>query len=257
MADTPYPVLAGAEPLAHVAGGPVGVLVVHGFTGNPSSMRGVAEAMMEAGFDVEMPRLPGHGTHIDEMVSTGWHDWRAEVHAARSRLAARVERIVGVGQSAGATLVLDSALSDPFLAGVVCINPLTRPRSQEEMEMLADFLDDGFAIVPGEGSDIADPEAADIAYDGTPLAPLQSLLVDGVAELTGRFGEVAVPLRIFTSHQDHVVPPDDSRHLAATWGGPVEHTWLDLSFHVATLDFERHQVIAESVAFVERVTSCI
>ena len=257
MAETPYPVLAGAEPLSHAAGGPIGVLIVHGFTGNPSSMRGVADAMMQAGFDVEMPLLPGHGTDIDDMVPTGWHDWRAEVADARAALAARVDTVFAVGQSAGASLVLDSVLSDPSMAGLVCINPLTRPRSDEEMEMLTDFLNDGFAVVPGEGSDIADPDSLDIAYDGTPLAPLHSLLVEGVSPMTTRFGEVAVPLQVFTSHHDHVVPPDDSRHLAATWGGPVEHTWLERSFHVATLDYDRDVVIGGSVAFVERVTACI
>ena len=42
-----HPILPGAEPLS-VAGGPVGVLVLHGFTGNPTSMRGLAEAMVAA-----------------------------------------------------------------------------------------------------------------------------------------------------------------------------------------------------------------
>ena len=252
----PYPVLAGAEPVSHAAGGPIGILIVHGFTGNPSSMRGVAEAMMQAGFDVEMPRLPGHGTHIDDMLTTTWADWRSEVAAARAALHGRVDTIVAVGQSAGGTLVLDAAITDPSFAGVVCINPVTRTRTVDEMEMIADFLEDGFAVVPGEGSDIADPDSFDIAYDGTPLAPLRSLLVDGVGPLTDRFGEVAAPLRLFTSHQDHVVTPDDSRHLAATWGGSVEHTWLDRSFHVATLDYERDLVIGESVTFAERFAAC-
>ncbi|MGA1346618.1 MAG: carboxylesterase, partial [Ilumatobacteraceae bacterium] len=53
------PVLPGAEPLSHRAGAPVGVLVLHGFTGNPSSVRPRAEALVCAGVAVEMPRLPG------------------------------------------------------------------------------------------------------------------------------------------------------------------------------------------------------
>ena len=119
--------------------------------------------------------------------------------------------------------------------------------------MIDDFIEDGIFVVPGEGSDIADPESSDVAYDGTPLEPLRSLLCDGVAELADRFGELAMPLRLFTSRQDHVVEPANSEHLAATYGGPVEHSWLERSYHVATRDFEREFVIDESVAFVRRV----
>ena len=62
-----------------------------------------------------------------------------------------------------------------------------------------------------------------------------------------------MPLRLFTSRQDHVVTPSDSEHLVATYGGPLEHTWLERSYHVATLDHDRDVVLAGSVAFVERL----
>ena len=71
--------------------------------------------------------------------------------------------------------------------------------------------------------------------------------------ITDRFGELTVPLRLFTSRQDHVVPPSDSEHLATTWGGPVLHTWLERSYHVATLDFDRDTVIDGTVDFVRSV----
>ena len=81
-------VLVGAEPMSHVAADPsaAGVLTLHGFTGNPSSMRGVAEAFAAAGYHVELPRLPGHGTTIDEMLTTTWADWSGEAEAAFQRL---------------------------------------------------------------------------------------------------------------------------------------------------------------------------
>lgn len=251
----PGAVIVGCEAWSHVAGASVGVLVVHGFTGTPASLRGVAEAIAGDGHDVELPRLPGHGTSIDEMLSTDWAAWSAEVAEARDRLARRVARVVLVGQSMGATLVLRSALDDPTVAGVVCINPLTRVRGDDELAMLDDLLADGISVVPGGPSDIADPESSDVAYTATPLAPLKSLVLDGVAPITSRFAELTMPLRLFTSRNDHVVDPADSEHLAATFGGPVEHTWLERSYHVATRDYDRDLIIAESRAFVARVAS--
>ncbi len=218
-------------------------------------MRGVADAMIAASFDVELPRLPGHGTSIDDMLTTGWRDWTAAVAAGHEALADRTDRVVLVGQSMGATLALWSALERPETAGVVCINPVTRLRDADTMAMIDDLLDDGFTVVPGEGSDIADPDSFDIAYDGTPLRPLRSLMFDGVATISDRFGELAMPLRLFTSRQDHVVLPSDSEHLAATHGGPVEHIWLERSYHVATLDHDRELVRTGSVAFVEGIAA--
>ena len=49
-------ILPGAEPFS-AKGGPHGVLVVHGFTGSPQSLRGLAEAFAAAGFAVELPPL--------------------------------------------------------------------------------------------------------------------------------------------------------------------------------------------------------
>jgi len=247
--------MPGCDPVSHRNGSATGVVVLHGFTGNPSSVRGVAEAMIAAGHDVELPRLPGHGTAIDDMLDTGWADWYGETTRVLGELSARVDRVVVVGQSVGGTLALAAALDRPDLAGVVCINPATRARDEVTMAMIDEFIDDGLEVVPGEGSDIADPESSDISYDGTPLRPLKSLVDDGIRPITDRFGDGVIPLRLFTSRQDHVVPPSDSEHLAAAWGGPVEHTWLERSFHVATLDYERDVVISGAVDFVQRVTA--
>jgi carboxylesterase len=211
--------------------------------------------MVTAGFDVELPRLPGHGTTIDDMQRTGWGDWFGESQRAIDELAARVDHAVVLGQSMGGTLALAAALDRADVDGLVCINPATRARDDETMAMIDDFIDDGLLVVPGEGSDIADPESSDIAYDGTPLVPLKSLVDDGIVPMGGRFGELTVPLRLFTSRQDHVVDPDDSEHLAATYGGAVEHTWLERSYHVATLDHDRDHVVTESVAFVRKVAA--
>lgn len=247
-------VLPGCEPWSHVAAGRTGALVVHGFTGAPASVRNVAEALAAAGHHVELPRLPGHGTHIDDMLATTWDDWLGEVLAAHDRLAARADRVVLVGQSMGGSLVLRTAhLRRATVVGLVCINPLVRSRGDEVIEMLDDYLDDGIRVAPGEGSDIADPDSSDISYPGTPLAPLRSLLVDGVPAVAGAVADLTAPLRLLTSRQDHVVEPADSEHLATAYGGPVQHTWLERSYHVATRDFDRDLVIAETVEFAERV----
>lgn len=217
-------------------------------------MRAVAERAAAEGMHVELPRLPGHGTTVDDMVATRWVDWTRAVDAALDALLARVERVVVAGLSMGGALALDLALrrSDD-VAALALVNPVTRPQDGDVVEMLRELLDDGVTAVPSPGSDVADPEAEDVGYDATPIAPLLSLIVDGVAPMAERYGELDVPLRLFTSRHDHVVDPADSEHLAATHGGPVEHTWLERGYHVATIDLDRDLVIDGTVAFARRI----
>lgn len=251
-----FDVLPGCEPVSHRGDRGVGAVIVHGFTGNPWSMRGVAEAMIADGFDVELPRLPGHGTHVDDLRGIGWSDWFGEIEQAIGAIEVRTDRTMLVGQSMGGTLVLAAALKHPDVAGLMCINPVTKPRDDATIEMLRGLVEGGLDVAPGEGrSDIADPSASDIAYDGTPLRPLLSLLLEGVGPISDRFHELEMPLRLFSSRQDNVVEPADSEHLAEQFGGPVEHTWLERSYHVATLDHDRDEVIAGAVRFAREVSA--
>ena len=66
--------------------------------------------------------------------------------------------------------------------------------------------------------------------------------------------ESMVPLLLFTSPEDHVVPPGDSDFLAEQVSGPVERVSCDRSYHVATLDFDRDMIIEKSLVFIAKVT---
>ena len=250
---TNSPVLPGAEPLSHVGTTNVGVLVIHGFTGNPISMRGVADTMVAAGHHVEMPLLPGHGTVIEDMLDTTWADWSSEVAAAHARLADRVDDVVVMGLSMGGALTLWAGLHLDDVAGLVCINAVAVPLPAEMREMIAEMVADGTEVAPAISGDIADPEGSENGYDGTPLRPMLSFMNDGLAPMTDRYGELTMPLLVITSRQDHVVEPANSEHLAATHGGEVEHVWLERSYHVATVDFDADEINRRAADFVARV----
>jgi carboxylesterase len=248
-------ILPGAEPWSHRGDRSVGALCLHGFTGNPSSMRGLAEAFAAAGFHVELPRLPGHGTSVDDMVPTRWSDWSGEAEAAYQRLADRVDQIVVAGLSMGGTLTLWTAAAHPEVAGVVCVNPAAQPQAPELLDMVEGMLAEGTEVMPGIGSDIADPDATEIAYEGTPLRCLLSLARDGIEPLSSRYGSCHQPMLLVTSRNDHVVDPAQSDYLADAWAGPVERILLDRSYHVATQDFDKELIFTEAVAFAEKVTT--
>ena len=92
-------------------------------------MRPVAEAFAAAGFAVELPRLPGHGTTVEDMLTTSWDDWSREAEAAYQRIAARASKVVVAGLSMGGTLTVWLATRHPEIAGIVAINAAVAPQA--------------------------------------------------------------------------------------------------------------------------------
>lgn len=255
MTPVPDParILPGAEPFA-AEGGPEGALVLHGFTGSPHSVRGLAEALAAAGFTVELPLLPGHGTAVDDLARSRWPDWSGAAEEAYQALAARVERVVLVGLSMGGCLATWLAARHPEVAGLVVVNPFIEPPAESYREIVRGLLDTGAVTVPGVGSDIAKPDTKELAYDETPLEAALSLF-EGLDETVARLADVTCPVLVMTSPQDHVAPPAGSDRLAEGVSGPVERVTLARSYHVATLDWDADEIEARAVAFARKVTS--
>jgi carboxylesterase len=254
-ADDVDPLLPGCEPWSSPAGGPHGALVLHGFTGSPVSMRPLAEALAGAGFAVELPRLPGHGTSVQDLAQTRWDDWLAEAERALAELKGRTPegKVVVAGLSMGGALTVALAEDHPELAGIVLINaPVSAP--PELTAGLESMMAGGVDIIDSIGGDIADPSADEASYDATPLRPLLSMLTAG-EQVRARLADIAQPTLIITSRQDHVVNPGDSDILAEQISGPVERVWLDKSFHVATLDYDKAELEQRAVEFARRVTA--
>ena len=218
-------------------------------------MRPVAEALAAAGFAVEMPRLPGHGTHVADLTETGWDDWLTEAERCLEVLQARTPdgTVVVVGLSMGGALTTALAEGHPELAGIVLINtPVAAPA--ELAASLEEMLAGGMDIIDSIGGDIADPDADEVSYDATPLRPLLTMLMAG-EDVRARLGDIRRPVLLITSRQDHVVNPEDSDVLAEGIAGPVERVWLEKSYHVATLDYDKAEVQSATVDFALRVTS--
>jgi len=249
----PAKVMPGANAWSQVGIGAAGVLVVHGFTGNPGSMRELAVRCAAAGFEVELPRLAGHGTAIEDMIPTRWSDWSGDTEAAYQQLHKRVEKIIVVGLSMGGALTLWMAANHPDLCGIVCINPAAQPMPEEMIAGLQAMIDSGAETLPSIGSDIADPNAKESSYDATPTRAAMSLFVDGIAENAKKYSQTKVPMLLINSVQDHVVEPEQGDYLVANYGGPIERVMLERSYHVATQDYDKQIVFEKTLEFARRV----
>jgi carboxylesterase len=241
--------LAGAEPYSHTGPAEVGVLLCHGFTGTPQSLRPWGEYLAEHGFTVRCPLLPGHGTSWPEMNRTTWADWYACVRTELLSLREDCASVFVFGQSMGGALAL--RLAQEFgeqVAGLVLVNPsvMTLRWDAKLLPVLARVL----PSVPGVANDIAKPGVTELAYTRTPVRAAASL-----AQLwrvvRSDLPKVTQPLLLLHSVVDHVVEPVNSRIvLDGVRSEVVTEVLLENSFHVATLDNDAPLIFQRSVEFV-------
>lgn len=260
-----HPVIPGADAWSHHApGSDVGVVVTHGFTGSPISTRPLGERLAEEGWNVVVPRLPGHGTSWRDLARTRYADYRVALDQVVDELAGRADHVVLVGLSLGGTLVLDVTAGlhraglAGVIAGVVTINGQVLDRD-EFVAKLGPVLQHVVPVVPREAAglptnDISKPGVVEGSYAFVPAKAGQSV-ARAFRGVRHRLSEVDVPLLVAHSPQDHSVAPENAAAILELVG--TEETTelvLERSFHVATLDHDAELLADEVAAFVRDVT---
>ncbi|WP_127357719.1 alpha/beta hydrolase [Actinacidiphila soli] len=247
------PLMPGAEPFRY-DGGEIGVLLCHGFTGTPQSLRPWADHLAEQDLTVSLPLLPGHGTRWQDMQLTGWQDWYAEVDRELRSLTARCSQVFVFGMSMGGALTLHlAAQHGDAISGIVLVNPSVKADSHQlkAVPVLRHLV----PSVPGIASDIAKDGVQETGYDRTPLHAVHSLSRFWKLVRNG-LPQVTQPLLLLHSRVDHVVHPSNSALvLSRVSSADVTERVLERSYHVATLDHDAGQIFDESYAFVQRLAA--
>jgi carboxylesterase len=244
-------ILPGAEPFRH-DGGPVGVLLCHGFTSSPASLRPWAQHLADAGYSVRLPLLPGHGTDWRDLALTRWPDWYLTVERELLDLAEGCSEVFVAGLSMGGTLALRLAQNRPdAVSGLMLVNPsLHRRRLEMRLVPFARHLN---LATPGIGNDIKRPGQDEGAYSRNPLQAVHSL-TQLWADVAPRLADVMCPVIVFGSDEDHVVEPTNAIDVVHGVSS-TDLTFIPLhdSYHVATLDNDAPLIFEQSVGFMQRV----
>ena len=231
----------------------VGVLVLHGFTGSPASVRPWAEHLNEAGYAVAVPRLPGHGTRWQDLNRTTYADWYADAERTFEKLSADCDRLVVAGLSMGGCLALDLAeRRGREVAGLALVNPIVN--SERRDLKLLPVLKYVVPALPGVGNNIKKDGSDEGPYTRTPLRAAHSMF-QAIRVVRSRLPEVTQPLLLFRSRTDKVVDPSSGRIIMSEVSSrDLEERVLEDSYHVATLDNDAPAVFEGTAEFVRRVT---
>jgi carboxylesterase len=246
-------ILPGAEPY-YKEGSKVGILLIHGLTASPQSMRYLAERYTEAGLSVAMPRLTGHGTSPADLATATARDWMADIQQALAWLQVRCTSLFVSGSSIGGTLsLLLAGLYPPLFQGVIPINAGIFVNNSNLVKFA--FLPDAPTEVHGVSGDVKQEGASDNAYPVLPTAVLQHAAA--IFKVTEEMLPCIVcPALIVTSRVDHVVPPTNGLFIYERIASEEKRLlWLEDSYHFATVDNDKDRIVEETLTFVQTHTA--
>ncbi len=213
-------------------------------------MRPMGRWLADRGISTVGPRLPGHGTKWEDLEGTTWLDWEREAEAAMVDLAGRCASVIAVGLSMGGAMVLHLATKHPDkLKGVVAVNPDVRRPELALAPVLRLFT----RTTKGVGNDIKKPGQDEIVYDRVPLKAAAQL---GKFYRTVQRGlpSMRLPLLVFSSPEDHVAKPSNSRYVIQHVGSAQKDlVTLANSYHVATLDYDAELIFERTLRFASTV----
>jgi len=232
-------------------GGPVGVLLSHGYTATTAEVRLLGRFLHERGYTVSGLLLPGHGTTPQEMNRCRWQTWAEAFESAYRDLAARCERVFVGGESMGGLLALYLASHHPEVAGVMAYAAaLIVPSSFSKTFLLPLLAPLGIILQKRPGA----PSAADArwqGYDYDPLRATQQLFALQTAA-HARLPEITQPILIVQGRLDtsvDVSAPDAIYHGVRSTEKHLH--WFERSTHCVLLDQEWEDVAALTLRFIE------
>ena len=237
-------------------GGDVGVLLIHGFTGAPGSLRPWAEHLAAEGYTVRLPLLPGHGTRWQDANRTTFADWLGAVTATLQELTSTCRAVVVGGLSMGGTLTLRLAEIFPTaMAGIMLVNPsvLTLRKEASLLPVLHHIL----PMFPPIAGDIAKPGVVEPGYNRLPVKAMYSLW-KAWPVVRAELPKVTAPVLLLHSTTDHIVEPVNAQIVRdEVSSAHITDIPLERSYHVATLDYDAELIFTSSVEFIEKVTASL
>jgi carboxylesterase len=253
-----------------IPGGRVGVLLIHGLGGTPVELRFIAHGLARAGCTVYCCQLAGHCGTPEELRRSTWHEWYASVEAAHDRLKAHCDVILAGGLSMGGILAIHLAQNRPDgVQGLLLYAPTlkldgwsmpwhsvflqyVRPLPVKFEFDLAERDPYGIKDERVRRLVLASMQSGSSGDAGIFSTPMRSLAHFNalVAAVKPDLGKVRQPALIVHPRDDDMASLKNAQYLQANLGGLVDTLILDDSYHIVTLDQQRHIVAERTHRFV-------
>jgi carboxylesterase len=267
------PQLPGKDHSIVIPGGRTGVVLLHGLSGTPVEMGEVARDLAARGYSVSCPQLAGHCGTYEDLKTVRWHDWVASALAAVRRLRETCDTVVIGGLSTGAILSLNLAARYPdLIQGVAVLAPtlwlngwmvpyhayLFNIVLQKPVANQFDFPD----LPPHGIKDETIRRRVKSAIDSGDSSIAGLAVTPGGAVIEHRWlvnatrqdmKWITQPVLIVHPRDDDYAHFNNVAYVIRSVSGPVETVTLEDSYHIVTVDRQRHILMDRLAAFVARI----
>ena len=259
---------ASKDQSLRIAGGKVGVLLLHGLCGTPAEMRFVAMGLARAGYTVHAPQLAGHG----DDNSGRWQDWYLSARRALNEIRKECDTVIVGGLCMGAILGLHLAARNPgkvqgvsLFSPTLWINGWAMPWTMRLFKLVRSRWFANFIHFPDAESlgikcprgrqfvkQALETEGSDLGRSGVPATMVleHRRMVDAAKKLMHR---VKQPTLIVHSQEDDYAALNNAEYLKGELAGNVDMLLLNDSYHMVTLDKQRQVVVERTRDFVARI----
>ncbi len=233
-------------------GGPVGIILIHGFTATVREVRLLADRLKEEGFTIGGPLLPGHYTQPTDLNKVHWQDWIAAGEAMYQKMATQCQSVIVGGESTGALVALYLASRHPEITGILTYAPALRINLKLFELFLLRLL---APFVPYVSKGSLDSSSQ---WQGYPVNPLKGTLqlLKLQHEIIERLPGIRQPILIVQGRLDTTVHPSVPDTIESQIGSAVkEKYWMDHSAHCVLLDQEIDEVTQLTLRFIRHIHS--
>ena len=260
-----------------IQGGKVGVLLIHGLCGTPAEVRFVAMGLGRAGYTVHCPQLAGHGGSRKDVMKTNWKDWLASAQTALEEIRKECDTVIVGGLCLGSILGLHLAANNPdkvqgvaLFSPTLWINGWAMPWYTKALSLLRwRWFADMITLPDAESLGIKCPrvrefvraalaasDGSDVGTAGTPASMVleHRSMVNAAKKIMKK---ITQPTLIVHSRQDDHADLNNATYLQAELPGTVDMVVLEDSYHMITLDKERHVVVERTRSFIERIAETV
>lgn len=228
------------------------VLIIHGFGGTPAEHYRTALALHAAGYTVDVPLLPGHGTKIEDLDKSSWHDWTHGVEIAYSSLHAKYPLTYVVGLSMGGLLSLYLAEQHPEIPALGVMAPALIYKSKANY--LAPIILPFKRHLPYTSQFHLDEDSLALlsaGYNGSSVpAAIQMTRLQRYVH--HHLKAITSPLIIFQSQSDEMVDPKTEEAVLKHISSSVKKgVMFEKTCHVMSLDSDREEIFKDILTFFQ------
>ena len=230
------------------------VLLIHGYGGTPYEMSWLSKQLNDSGYNVIVPRLPGHATNKKDFLASSWKDWLRRVSDAYIDLSAQYENVYVGGHSMGGLLA--SILAKYFeVKKLFLCAPAFKVSTHTSMPIWLTPIAKYFVkeIKKNDGTFFEDDEFNKLTLDYrrvhyipkvADFYKIQKMAIKAIPN-------IRASSLIILSKKDNIVPISTKELIDSKMKAKTEYMVLDKSSHLVLNDIEKEAVATRIIDFLK------